>query len=147
MLNACLFAMLRSIAFGFLLANLTSCCDRSIINPRRPPAAGWVETRFQGVTVKGQFVLNKNETTENGQVGIRLLDIGEAKCEIFRITRVPSATLQFYRVANKSVVCEVVLPWGTSRIDQGNCGNKLDWDVVAISAINASEGWVAFDLR
>jgi len=61
---------------------------------------GWQEISVGGgITFVGQFVLSKGESTNNGQLGVKLLNINSKPCPFATICLEPDAkaTLRFYR--------------------------------------------------
>ena len=117
--------------------------------PERPTyAQGWQQHDVGAVTIKGQFVLNKGQSVNDGTVGIRVVDIRGGSCAAFREPEYPSTKVQFFSVSDQRVLCEDVFRVGGSRLDViEGCGKSLKWDVLGISAINSKDNWVAFDLR
>lgn len=117
--------------------------------PERPTyAQGWQQRDLGAITLKGQFVLNKGQSVNDGTVGIRVVDIRAGSCQPFREPQYPSAKVQFFSVPDQQILCEDTFPVGGSRLDViEGCGESLKWDVLGISAINSKDNWVAFDLR
>ena len=121
--------------------------------PIRPDIkSSWKESHDYGFTSVGQFVLNRGESTDNGQLGIRVVDFIPSTCRsIFaEYPDPPKVVLEFYRASDKQVLCRVTLdgPIANSSIDrQEMCGNRTGFSVVGINGLNARDGWVSFDLR
>src|SRR5215510_7637651 len=61
--------------FSAMVALLSSsCCSdmRQLNEPERPSKVrGWDELRDGNTVIKGIFLLNKGESTDNGKIGIR----------------------------------------------------------------------------
>jgi hypothetical protein len=121
--------------------------------PTRPSIkSSWTERNDYGFTSVGQFVLNRNESIDNGKLGIRVVDFVPLKCRSLfaEYPDPPKVVLEFYRPSDKQVLCTVTLdgPIANSSIDREEmCGNKTGFSVVGINGLNAHEGWVSFDLR
>ena len=120
-------------------------------HPKRPASVkGWNEFKVgETLVIKGQFVLKKGESTNNGKVGIKVLDLSPAMCFYFREPQSPEAKLQFFNVESGEIICQGTFRPGATSMDSENiCGGKdLEWSVLSINDINANENWVFFDLR
>jgi hypothetical protein len=117
--------------------------------PERPTyAQGWQQRDVGAVSIKGQFVLNKGQSVNDGTVGIRVVDIRAGSCAPFREPEYPSTKVQFFSVPDQRILCEDVFRVGGSRLDViEGCGKSLPRGVLGISGINSKDNWVAFDLR
>jgi hypothetical protein len=126
----------------------SGCCDKEITEPTRPVVHGWKATQLGSITVKGSFILQKGETTDNGQIGIKLVDVYPAKCRLFNVSELPYAKIQFYKVSDKATICEGLFTLGSHSLDLPHlCGDKLEWNVIYIQDVNFKEGWAAFDIK
>jgi hypothetical protein len=97
--------------------------------------------RFRGV-----LLLKKGESSDNGTIGVRVIDIIEAEpCGDVGIEYHRRARVQFFTPSDGRVLCEELVA------DRGNsgvrCGDRLGLAVIGVIAINTAEGWVLFDLR
>src|SRR5262252_6796260 len=77
----------------------SSCCSdmRQLNEPERPSKVrGWDELRDGDTVIKGIFLLNKGESTDNGKIGIRLVETYAGTCRLFpfREREYPQAKLQ-----------------------------------------------------
>lgn len=138
--------------FVLLIAALTSfaCAfGKEITNPTRPEAVhGWRSYKTGVITVKGEFVLNSGESTNNGTIGIQITDVIPVKYLVWDAPSLPKAKVRFFRVKDQTTICEVVFTRGGNRLTgPGFCGVDLPWDTIYIRDVNAREGWVFFDLR
>jgi len=70
---------LKLLSLGaVIVTQLTGCCSSQPEmqnGPRPQNVRGWQESQVGAITIKGQFVLNKGESTDNGRFGVRVLDI------------------------------------------------------------------------
>lgn len=109
---------------------------------------GWKEVTVEnGVHLIGRHVLNKGESTENGKLGVKLLDISPPiTCQGLFLWEPPDreAKLQFFRPKNNEILCETTVTEGNSIL---KCEGRVDVHVIGVNAINNKEGWVWFDLR
>lgn len=139
---------LRLVLLLFAMFLFSGCCDKKITEPERPTnARGWKEYPIGSITIKGDFILQKGETTDNGKVGIRLVELYPAECQIARITQLPYAKIQFYKVYDNSIICEGVFHLGSDSLDSSDvCSNKLEWNTIYMRSINFKEEWAAFHL-
>jgi len=146
---------LLRVLLGMLTVSSGSCCQLSPMSrdtPKRPSIKStWSESHDYGMTSFGPFVLNKGESTDNGSLGVKVIDFIPRRCSSFLSDspEQPKAVLQFYRPSDHHVLCEVTLSGpANSAIDrEGMCGTSTGISVVGINGINAREGWVSFDLR
>lgn len=124
--------------------------------PKPDEITGWKFSTDGGVRSLGNFLLKKNEATDNGKVRVKLLDVipGDACAEGQSYLRLPSVKFQFIRVSDGKVLCEVSdAEHSTETIGAGpssSCGNKLtEYDILGmlVNDINLKEGWVFFELR
>lgn len=143
--------LVRLISGVFLFAQ-SGCwecqVEREFNHTTRPSDVHrWKEFQHGSVTVDGDFVLGVGESVDNGRVGVRILSLTPAKCSLFKEPETPSARIQFYKVSDRSVICESTFQPGSAFLRRPHvCGENFEWDVIGISAINAAEKWVAFEL-
>ncbi|HEY3579732.1 MAG TPA: hypothetical protein VGK82_04285 [Pyrinomonadaceae bacterium] len=145
--------MKTSLAFLTLLTALLvrGCCSAPAhIEPTAPTEPlGWMATEENGVRILGKFLLHRGETTSNGKIQVRVLEIlpGDGCAESASYLQNASAKLQFLRLSDQQVLCEARLYEHQS--GDVKCGQALsEFDVLGISinAINLNEGWVFFEL-
>lgn len=142
------------IVLGFMTSFMRGCCSSLPPEPVHPGAvAGWKESREGGVHTVGILVLKKGESSDNGKIGVRVIDIIAAdRCAGYgTLQRIPRVKMQFYEVGQQRVICEDLLTDGSgTSLAAGSCGEKIaDFGVttISINAVNATEGWVWFELR
>ena len=113
--------------------------------PRRPMnLSAWRETPWGGgVTYVGQFVLQKGESTDNGQIGVRLVNITSKPCPFATICLQPEAkaSLRFYRPADQSVICETTLDSSSTSYDARRVCAGLPFTNIDVREINTREDW------
>jgi hypothetical protein len=146
----CLFVV---IALGASL--LGGCC--SSINRTEPAypgkVSGWLTDKQRlmfyeehNYWSRGNFVLRKNEATDDGKIRIKVLDLipPDPCAEVMSFQRTARVTLQFIRMSDQRPLCEDTFPeHGAGRV-YSTCGDSLDEfgiDAVVISDINLKEGW------
>lgn len=143
------------VLVGIFALSSGSCCQLSPMSrdtPDRPSIKStWNESHIYGVTSIGPFILSKGESTDNGSLGVRVINFVPRSCPSFlsHSPEQPKAVFQFYRPSDNHVLCEVTLsgPANTSIDREDMCGTKTGISVVGINGINAKDGWVSFDLR
>jgi hypothetical protein len=142
-----------------------SCC---LIEHRTEPAypksiSGWKERDEQGVRIRGDFVLKKGETTDNGKVQVKVIGlIPPNPCaETGTFSRQARARIQFARLSdNKVLFDDIFAENGTmtlSTVKDAKLYEETDKDaklyeefgihVIYIYDINLTDGWVHFELR
>ncbi len=140
------------VLVGVIGASHTGCqecsVEREFNHPTRPSDVHrWKEFQHGSVTVNGDFVLAVGESVDNGRVGVRIMSLTPAKCSLLKEPETPSARIQFYKVSDGRVICESEFHPGSASLRRAElCGESFEWDVIGISAINAGEKWVAFEL-
>src|SRR5882724_2026564 len=111
--------------------------------PERPTKVhGWEPFQVSTFTVQGDFVLNKGESVNDGNIGITVLDIQPGSCGAFHEPTYPAAKLRFFRVSDHSVLCEDNFLVGGARLDVMKGCESLKWLVVGVSGINSKDNWV-----
>src|SRR5262245_16536728 len=131
----------------------SSCCSdmRQLNEPERPSKVrGWDELRDGNTVIKGIFLLNKGESTDNGKTGIRLVETYPGTCGIFPIKEreYPKAKLQFYRVSDQKILCEPIFFTGAiMTLKPPICEADLEWSGIEINDINSKDKWIVFNLR
>jgi hypothetical protein len=142
------------ITLGFFTSFIRGCCSSLPPEPKHPGSvAGWKEFRDGGVHTIAILVLRKSESSDNGKIGVRVVDIIAADpCAGYgTLQRIPRVKLQFFEMPDRRVVCEDLLTDGSGTLlAAGPCGEKitkLGVSAVSVNAINATEGWVFFELR
>lgn len=141
--------IILALMFNSASCSFKSCeFDRQFNYAKRPSdTQGWKEFVSNGVKVKGDFVLNLGESTDNGKFGVKVLEITPAICHFMSESELPKARIQIYRVTDQKVMCEGYFSPGFGRLDTSHmCGENFEWSGIGVNAINAKEGWVAFRL-
>lgn len=146
------FLRLRNLCLLAMMPILISSCvgwGDEIERPIRPPSVrGWQSVEVGPITVKGEFLLKKGESTHNGRVGLRVTDIYPAKHHLLDSPELPKAKVQFFKVPDHTLICEGVFTRGSNSLTTADlCKNKLEWSVIYIRDVNYDEGWVFLDLR
>jgi hypothetical protein len=93
-------------------------------------------------------VLNKGESTDNGVIGVKIIDIippdrcaSQGTYDAF-----PKAVIMFFRPQDQQVLCKVTIV-GDATNSNINCDSNIGVSVIGVEAINTKEGWIYFDLR
>ena len=143
------------ITFLLLLLLSGSCCiPAEQTQPKYPiKVEGWKDEYIGGVHFLGTFVLKKGEATDNGKIGIRLVDIKSPDwcAEPSSYLAKPKAVLKFFNPSDQTTLCEYPFIGGSTQLFGDTvCGpgiTKAGVRVIQINAINTKEAWVYFDLR
>ena len=125
------------------------CYKRERIEPPYPQnVSGWKYHEENGVGTVGDFVLKKGESTNNGEVEIKVVDLIPA--DLCAEAQTPSASdrvkLQFVRMSDKKVLCEDRF---TEHGGGYICEMALDEfriGTIGIREINIKDQWVHFFL-
>jgi hypothetical protein len=146
--------VLLCITLASFTTLMRGCCSAKAPEPSHPgQVAGWKESEAGGVQTVAILVLKKGESSDNGKIGVRVVDIiaGDPCAAHGTLQSIPRVKMQFYQAPQQRMMCEELLTSGSgTSLVAGLCGEKIaDLGVTAISvnAINATEGWVWFELR
>ena len=145
--------LLRFAALSLLCFLTSGCCQlfsKEDKQPNRPSVtSSWSERTDFGVRSIGFFVMNKGESIDNGQLGVKVIDVlpKECKCMSCEPTY-PRVRIAFYRPSDNKVLCEDDFFQGSSSFDiRPKCDPTMGISVISINAINTKEKWASFDLR
>ena len=130
---------------------LTSgCCKRLESNPARPGnVRGWLEfQRDDGIEVVGEFLLKKGEATEDGGLGIQLIDTIQGKECRGTESMGPSAVVRFYRTTTKEKILEIELRKTNTQLINFSPALVEGYRIstISITEVNTREGWIWFEL-
>ena len=90
--------------------------------------------------------MNKGEAIDNGQLGIKVIDVLPKECECMSCEPTNSRVrIAFYRPSDNKMLCEGNFFAGSASLDK--CDPAVGISHIAINAINTKEKWVSFDLR
>lgn len=128
----------------------SGCCQlfsKEDKQPVRPNVTStWTERTDFGVTSIGFFVMNEGEAIDNGQLGIKVIEVSPKKCECMSCEPTNARVrIEFYRPSDNMVLCEGNFFVGSGSLDM--CNPSIGITHIAINAINPKEKWVSFDLR
>ncbi len=136
------------LLFLMLLSSCGRCTNPTPAQPTGPfKVDGWKRTKDSAVTYCAVLLLRKGESSDNGKFGVRVTNIQEANpcCGDQSPLCERRARIQFYRPSDGRVLCELEPSAGANTVI--DCADEIGVSVIAIRAINTSEGWVLFDLR
>ncbi len=138
---------------ALLLAPSSSCCVEQAREspPERPSSVrGWSELHVYDFLIVAELVLRKGESSDNGSLGVEVVDIVAADPCAERYSRngTTRVLLRFFRPASGETLCEAEFPNSAAGMPEGPaCATRFDIDTVNVYAINAEDEWVWFDLR
>jgi hypothetical protein len=123
-----------------------ACSSRERPQPDPPKTVkGWKDTYFSGVHSVGELFLHKGESSDNGKLGVRVLDIVAPRPGS---DSEPKVVLQFYKPSDKKVLCEATFAEGGTVMGDGyHCGLDVGLSAISVNTINTKDNWVFFDLR
>lgn len=134
------------VVLALLVFSCGGCCKSLQSSATRPAKVrGWETWDDRGLHLIGEFVLKKGEKSDNGNIGIELLDVkeGKATCLFFEEPTEPEAILRFYSLSDPQISCTVTTHVAGRILD---CDKRLNLNTLGVFAINAREGWVHFNL-
>ncbi len=132
---------------------MASCCispQKRHPEPKRPDSVrGWRDAEFSGVHSIAELVLKKGESSDNGSLGVQVVDIiAPDRCaEPNSYLGSPRVIVRFFRPSDRMKLCEATLIEGGSGLDSPTCDKEFGVTVIYINAINTKEGWLWFELR
>src|SRR5215467_1708469 len=143
---------MKLIFFAVTLAVwLSACCPQRKEPPLPTDAIGWKDYQEGTTKLRGRFLLKKGESTDNGKVEIKVLELIPPDCpsEVGSFERQARVKLQFRSLSNPQILCSEVFPEHGGGELISDCGPIADehyiWGV-GVGAINLKEGWVYFIL-
>lgn len=134
---------------------LGACCfPEKRIEPSYPSkVSGWLTDKQRlkfyeerNFWSRGNFVLRKNEATDDGKIRLKVLDLipPDPCAEGSAFQRQAGVKLQFIRMSDQRSLCEETFPENSASKVYSKCGDSLDEfgiDVVGVYSINIKEGW------
>jgi hypothetical protein len=139
------------IAEILLFTLMTGCCVGHHNEPSYPSKAvlGWKEFAQTGsVQTHGVFVLKKGESTDNGKIQVKVIDIiPNDSCDSNGRNNFAKVELQLFRLSDQKILCSD--SYAESSTGIFNCGNQIvEFGISGyrMNTINLTEGWVFFEL-
>jgi len=124
----------------------SSCCPFSESQPVRPnEVLGWNTVQIGGLDVVCVLLLNKGESSENNNLGVRVVNIipGDP-CAHPGWQALRKVELEFYRPADHHIYGSCITGVGNSLLE---LESEACISAIGIQEINSKENWVVFDLR
>ena len=126
---------------------LQGCCGTYHTEPDYPKDVfGWREYKEGTTKLRGSFLLRKGESTDNGKIKIKALDLLAPECtgDSGDFSARARVVLQFYRVTDEQLLCTETFPENGGR----NVYIPEEYGIngVGVRAINLKDGWVYFIL-
>jgi hypothetical protein len=113
--------------------------------------AGWKETYSGGVHSVGELLLKKGESSDNGKLGVEVVDIETPPADAEGYAGLPKVVLRFYDPADKRTLCEATFTEGGTVMGSGppypHCKPDVGLSALSINSINTKDNWVWLDLR
>jgi hypothetical protein len=147
---------MRNLALGltpiFLVISIGFCSTQEREQPSPPKRVQeWKDTYSGGVHSIGELLLHKGESSDNGKIGVKVLDIMTPQPGSEGYASMPKVVLQFYRPTDKQILCEATFTEGGTSMGNGppypHCEPDVGLSAISVNGINTKDGWVWFDLR
>jgi hypothetical protein len=149
---------MKTISFLVLVVlglSTNGCClKESRVEPAYPQSVSeWKERRERGVRIRGEFVLKKGTSTDNGKIQVKVIDLipPDPCAEAGAFQRNARAGIQFVRLSDNKVLLEDLFAESGSMTLRAADGTSLYEEfgiyVIYIYDINLKDGWVHFELR
>lgn len=142
----------RGAALLACLSLTAGCChlfSESEKQPERPGhVSGWAKPPGDKNNFVGYLLLNKGESTDNGEIGVRLVDIRPKECECFTCEPTyPRVIIELFRASDGKVLCRDTYRQGVARLGVGdNCEPDMTVKLISVTAINSKEKWATIGL-
>jgi hypothetical protein len=132
-------------------ASWTGCCNNTHVQQPIYPSdiPGWRDIRFSnGVHSIGVFVLAKNESSDNGQVGITIIDVilPDRCAEPGSWQGEPRVVLKLFNPSKPSDACQTTMGTGGHSVLASACGSTVGLAAINIIGINSNDRWVHLEL-
>jgi hypothetical protein len=131
---------------------LAGCCHNYDPNPPTRPVnvEGWKTIKSDTLLTIGSFVLKKGESTNNGKLGVTLIDLKPRILCLgpFAEPSPGEIKLRFFRVSDNQTLClTTIFAIGENGGGTLDCADKSELPSgFGVRAINYKEGWVWFEL-
>jgi len=113
--------------------------------------SGWKDTYSSGVHSIGELYLHKGTSSDNGNLGVEVIDVVKPQAGAEGYAGMPKVILRFYRAADKRTLCEATFTEGGTSIGTGHptltVSRILVYLAISVNAINTKDNWVWIDLR
>ena len=140
---------LRNVLLVLAFVSGISCCPPERTQPVRPDKVkGWTLFEVNGVHFVGELVLSKGESSDNGKIGVTVVDIiPPDRCgHPGTYHGSPRVVLRFFRPDDRQALCDFTAV-GDNKNSVLDCDTPIGISVVGVIAINTKEAWIYFDLR
>jgi hypothetical protein len=130
-----------------------ACCSPQEREQPHPPekVAGWKDSYSGGVHSVGELFLRKGDSSDNGKIGVKVIDVVVPQPGSEGYASMPKVVLQFYKPSDKQVLCEATFTEGGTFMGAGppypHCKPEVGLAAISVNAINTKDKWVWFDLR
>lgn len=130
---------------------LSGCCTNTYVKQPIYPSdvPGWRDIRFSnGVHSIGILVLAKNESSDNGQVGLTIVDvIPPDRCaEPGSWQGEPRVVLKLFNPSKPTDACQTTMGTGGHSVLSSACGSTVGLAAINIIGINSNDRWVHLEL-
>lgn len=136
------------VIFAFYLLLVGACCRPERLQPSLPgEVLGWQEVYpVKGLQVVAILVLKKGESSDNGKIGIQVVDvIAPERCSHAGTYQgEPKSILRFFDPTSGQTLCEATVLEGGSTL---HCDSRVGLTGIYVNAINTKDNWVWLDLR
>ena len=143
---------MKVILFVVTLAVWLSACCPERQEPSPPEdAIGWKDFQEGTTMYRGRFLLKKGQSTDNGKVEVKVLELIPPGCasEAASFERLARVRLQFTSVSDHKVLCSEVYgenSGGYLTLDCPAMPQDFGISGIKVSAINLKDRWVFFSL-
>lgn len=145
---------MRYLYYCFLITSFIldlGCCRmHQLDQPKLPDQVrGWQDMRSGNSTFINELIMKTGESSDNGVIGLRLIDIQHPSCKslLSMEDSDPKIQLQFFDATNKQVLCETqFISGGYWSIEATPCNKRVPIDGMVIYKINSKDGWIHISL-
>jgi len=139
------------VSLIYVIMFTSSCCSPEREQPVHPgKVSGWKDTRYNdGGHSIAKLVLHKGESSDNGKIGVMVIDIIPADncAHPGTYSGSPRAVIRFFAPSGLQATCETTFVGEKGNlIHASDCGSSFGLSGVNIYGINTKDGWVYFEL-
>jgi hypothetical protein len=131
---------------------LHGCCFPARKEPQLPKdVVGWKDFQEDTTKLRGRFLLKSGESTDNGKLRIKVLELIPPDCmsEAGSFEHRARVRLQFESAADRKVLCTGIFPengGGNLTLDCAAIPHEFFIFGIGVGGINLKDGWVSFIL-
>jgi len=138
------------LVVSITLLSCAAACGPNYKQPAYPNnVPGWKEHDYpDGGHSIGKLVLRKGESSDNGTIGVTVVNIlsPELLAEPWSYRGSPRVVLRLFKPSDRQTSCEITFSIANHLLRNYKCSATFGLSGINIYSINTKEGWVYFEL-